>query len=218
MGKLSLLVIVLLCASCSSGESVDEYNRKQAELAEQKKPKGPAAVKVETAVRGGTKIACDKLLDAARLTEMLEEKEPVTLSDQSKQDIEATSVCSVRRGGKVMDAKAQEEMVKKTMRLGVLAGDELCNIAAYCAIPADGTLLKDKCERDQMASNDAIGVFACVKVTPKGPDNAYTYKFADPDARCVVQVRGGPSVSDEAEVRRCAKAALELIGPESLQE
>lgn len=210
MVKQSLLMASLLCLACSqeSDRRVDE------------RPPQPTrtstAIKVTTAVPGGTKIPCDKLIDAALLTQQLGEKDPVSLSDHTKDEMDATAVCSVRRGGKPVSRKEQERRSKDTMKLGVLPGDELCNIAAYCSIPPDEDALKKKCENDHMQSNDAIGVFACVKVTPKGPDDAYTYKFLDPDSRCILQVRGGPSVNDEGEVQQCAKAALLLISRDSL--
>jgi hypothetical protein len=113
-----------------------------------------------------------------------------------------------------------EEQAKKTAKLGVQPGDELCSITVYCSIPADETKFREQCKNDMekgnMKSNEAIGAFACIKVTPKGPDDAFTYKFIDADTRCVLSVRGGPSVNDEAEVQKCARAALVLIDPASL--
>lgn len=221
MGKFTFLAVALLVATaCSSEtESIEEYNKKQAERLDSKKPRGKA-IKVETALPGGTKVACDQLLDAETLTKLLEEKDPVTIADKTKDDAEATSVCSVRRGGQLMDEKKMAEQAKKTMKLGVLAGDELCHITAYCSIPANETAFKEQCKKDMekgsYKSNEVIGAFACIRVTPKGPDDAFTYKFIDADSRCVISVRGGPSVNDEAEVQKCAKAALVLIDPGSL--
>jgi tRNA(Ser,Leu) C12 N-acetylase TAN1 len=220
MGKFTFLAVAVLLATACSGEkeSIEEYNKKQAERLDSKKPQGKA-VKIETAVRGGTKIGCAQLIEVDKLTQLLEEKEPVALIDKTREDPEATSVCSVRRGGK-LDPKKMEEQAKKTMKLGVLAGDELCSITAYCSIPADETKFREQCKNDMekgnMKSSEVIGAFACIKVTQKGPDDAFTYKFIDADTRCVISVRGGPSVNDEAEVQRCAKAALVLIDPASL--
>lgn len=221
MSKFSLLAVALLFTACGREQSVEEYNKQQAERADMGKPK-VKPVKVTTALPGGTKVACDRLLDAQKVTEFLQEKEPVTIADQSKQEIEVTSLCSVRRGGELMDEKKQAELTKKTARLGVLAGDEICSIAVFCSIPADENQFKEDCKRElekgDMKSNEAVGVFACIKITPKGPDDAFTYKFIDPDSRCVLRVRGGPSVNDEAIVQTCAKAALESIGPDSIKE
>jgi hypothetical protein len=222
MGKFTFLAVAVLLATACSGEkeSIEEYNKKQAERLDSKKPQGKA-IKVETALPGGTKIPCAQLIETDKLTELLEEKEPVGLIDKTREDPEATSVCSVRRGGQLMDEKKMAEQAKKTMKLGVLAGDELCNISAYCSIPADEAKFQDQCKKDMekggdMKSNEVIGAFACIRVTPKGPDDAFTYRFIDADTRCVLSVRGGPSVNDEAEVQKCAKAARVLIDSASL--
>ncbi|MCG8424271.1 MAG: hypothetical protein MJE77_40780 [Proteobacteria bacterium] len=213
MGKL-LLVAAFACLACNQ-DSVEEYNKKLDDRSAHKRSESKA-VKVETAVPGGTKIACETLLDAAQLGDFLGEKAAVTVVDQTKPGLDATSVCSVRRGGKKLTAKQQEKLAEKTLKLGVLPGDELCNISAYCSIPADEKSLASKCRADGLQSNEAIGVFACVRVRPKGPDDSYTYKFVDPDSRCILQVRGGPSVNEEKTVRKCARAALYLISRESL--
>jgi hypothetical protein len=222
MGKFTFLAVaVLLATACSSEtESIEEYNKKQAARLDSKRPQGKA-IKVETALPGGTKIPCAQLIETDKLTHLLEEKEPVALIDKTREDPEATSVCSVRRGGKLIDEKTMAEQVKKTMKLGVLAGDELCHITAYCSIPADEIKFRDQCKANMeksgdMKSNEVIGAFACIKVTAKGPDDAFTYRFIDADTRCVLSVRGGPSVNDEAEVQRCAKAAMVLVDSASL--
>ena len=214
MAKHMLLFAMFTCLACGQ-ESVEEYNKKLDEQAARTQVKSKAET-VKTAVAGGTKIPCNDLIDAARLTEHLGEKHPVSLSEHTREEVDATAVCSVRRGGKVLSAKEQAKRSKETNKLGVLAGDELCNIAAYCSIPADEEAMKQNCKNDNMQSNEVLGVFSCVKVTPKGPTDAYTYKFIDPDSRCILKVRGGPSVNEESEVQKCAKAALFLISKESL--
>ena len=217
MGKFFILASALCIVACSSGESVEDYNKKQAEIIDQKRPK-TKVVKVSTALPGGVTIPCDDLLDVDKMTTLLEEKEPVTFED--KKEIGPTSVCSVKRGGELMDAKKQAEQSTKTGRLGVLAGDELCHVTVHCSIPAQDEQFqldcKNKIEAGQRQSNDDIGTFACIKITPKGPNDSYTYKFIDPDSRCVMSVRGGPSVNEEAEVQKCAKAVLDTVGAETI--
>lgn len=205
--------------ACSSGESVDEYNKRQAEAADKKRPR-TKVVKVKTALPGGVTIPCDELMDAAKLTALMGETETVVLKDVK--EVGPTSVCSVRRGGEVMDAKKQEEETKRTGRLGVLAGDELCHVTVHCSIPAQDEQFERDCknqiEAGKRQSNEDIGAYACIKVTPKGPHDAYTYKFIDPDSRCVMSVRAGPSVNEEAEVQKCAKAVKDVIGPEQIAD
>ena len=221
MSKLVPVMIGLLLFACSSEESVEDYNKKQAKAIDSKKPK-QAAVKIKTAVKGGTRIACEKLFNVEQMTTLMAEELPISFQDHTdKEDMTATAVCSVRRGGEVMDQKKQQEIAKKTMKLGVLAGDELCNVGVYCAIPANEKQLKDKCKKDMekgnWKDNEAIGVYSCVRITPKGPNDSFTYRFIDSDSRCVMSVRGGPSVNEETEVQKCAKAAADLLTPESLK-
>ena len=218
MGKLIIILASALClTACGSGESVEDYNKKRAEAADKKRPKAKV-VKVTTALPGGVTIKCAELLDVEKLTPLLEEKDVVSVQDMP--EIGPTSVCSVKRGGELMDEKKQAEESKRTGKLGVLAGDELCHVTVHCSIPAQDEQFqldcKNKIEAGQRQSNDDIGTFACIKITPQGPNDAYTYKFIDPDSRCVMSVRGGPSVNEEAEVQKCAKAIKDVIGPEQI--
>ncbi|MEM9492928.1 MAG: hypothetical protein AAGC55_27515 [Myxococcota bacterium] len=214
MFKLSMLTVVVLALGCAQ-ESVEEYNKKLKKEKIAATPKSEV-VKIETALPGGKQIPCEQMLDATEVAETLGEKDPVTISDQSANDQESTSLCSIRRGGKMMDSKTQEKRLAEGRTLGVLAGDELCSIAVYCSVPADDKLFKDKCKRDKKESNEDIGTLACVSVRQKGPYDAYTYRYIEPDTRCVVRVRGGPSVNEESEVQKCAKAALLSIDQASI--
>ena len=217
MAKFFILASALCLIACSSGESVDDYNKKQADIADQKRPR-TEVVKVATALPGGVTIPCEELLDVEKLTPLLEEKDTVTL--QNMKEIGPTAVCSIRRGGEVMEQKKQAEESKRTGKLGVLAGDELCHVTVHCSIPAQDDQFqldcKNQIEAGNRQSNDDIGTFACIKITPKGPTDAYTYKFIDPDSRCVMSVRGGPSVNEEADVQKCAKAIKDVVGPEQI--
>jgi hypothetical protein len=218
MRKLLVWAIALSTVACT--QDIEEHNKKQAEIAASNRPKSKI-IKIETALPGGTTLACETLLDATKLGELMGETDPITLSDQTKKGMGPTSVCSVQRGGTILDAEAQEEQVKKTGRLGVQAGDELCNVEVHCSLPAEDETFKRDCqqsiEKGDRRSNEDIGTYACIKTTPKGPHDAYTYKFIDPDTRCIMSVRGGPSVNEESDVQKCAKAVLELVGPEQLQ-
>lgn len=214
-----LLVVLVACAlmSCADNKnSAEEYARRQAE-----KPRDPVlleeAVKIQAALPSGVHLECASLFPVEALSEQLEEKEPVSVTDLTEKNPDSTATCSIRRGGKPLDQKTQERLVEKKGRLGVMGGDELCNVTVYCAIPADEEGLKERCETEGSLGNHTLGVFSCVKVTPKGADEAYTYKLIDPDSKCTLVVRGGPSVIDERLVQTCARAAMELITAESLK-
>lgn len=210
----AVLAAASACVGCPSDEGGAEYAKRQAELAD--KDLLGKVVKVETALPSGTQVACSTLFDAEQLTTLMKEKEPVGIADHSAKSPDTTATCSIRRGGKPPDEKTQEKMFEETARLGVLGGDEVCNVAVFCSVPADTEGFKNRCKTDGLLANDTIGTFACVKVTPKGPDDGYTYRFIDPDSKCTVRVMGGPSVVEESQVQTCAKAVMELLVPASL--
>jgi hypothetical protein len=211
-----LIAVLIACSgmACPSQENAQEFARQQAEAA--RKPPTTKAVKIDTALQSGVHLACADLLPAAELATQLGEKEPVTITDLTSGNPDATATCSIRRGGKPLDEKAQARIVEKGGRLGVMGGDELCNLTLYCSVPADEEALKQRCATEESLGNHTLGVFSCVKVTPKGEFYGYTYKLIDPDSKCTIMMRGGPSVVEEPLVQACSRAAMKLIGPESL--
>ncbi len=208
------IMLVSVSACPSESEDVD-YARQQAALAD--KDKLGKAVKVSTTLPHGSRVACDSLFTAEKLTEALGEKLPVSVIEQTEMNPDSTATCSIRRGGKPVGAKEQERLLAKNNRLGVQGGDELCNVGLYCAIPADESSLKQSCQSQNQRGNFELGVYACVKVTPKGEFDGYAYKFVDEDTKCVLEVRGGPSVIEESEVQVCARAAARMVVPASLK-
>jgi hypothetical protein len=212
-----LLAVLIACSglACPNREEAEEYARKQAEAA--RKPPTTKAVKVDTALPSGVHLACADLLPIEELTTQLGEKEPVSITDLTSGNPESTATCSIRRGGKPMDEKTQARVVEKGGRLGVMGGDELCNLTLYCSVPADEEGLKQRCETEESLGNHTLGVFSCVKVTPKGEFDGYTYKLIDADSKCTILMRGGPGVVEEPVVQACSRAAMKLITPASLQ-
>lgn len=218
--RVATLLVVLVAGSgmaCTNNEeSAEEYARRQAE-----KARDPVlleeAVKIEAALPSDVHLECATLFPVEALTGLLEEKEPVSISDLTDKNPDSTATCSIRRGGKPLDQKAQERIVERKGRLGVMGGDELCNVTVYCAIPADEEGLKERCETEGSLGNHTLGVFSCVKATPKGADYGYTYKLIDADSKCTLVVRGGPSVIEEPVVQTCSRAAMELVTADSLK-
>jgi hypothetical protein len=212
-----LIAALIACSgiACPSQESAEEFARQQAEAV--RKPPTTKAVKVDTALPSGVHLACADLLPIEELTKQLEEKEPVSITDLTAGNPDATATCSIRRGGKALDEKTQARIVEKGGRLGVMGGDELCNLTLYCSVPADVEGLQQRCATEESLGNHTLGVFSCVKVTPKGEFDAYTYKLIDQDSKCTIMMRGGPSVVEEPLVQTCARATMKLITPDSLQ-
>jgi hypothetical protein len=212
-----LIAVLVACSgmACPSQENAQEFARQQAEAV--RKPPTTKAVKVDTALPSGVHLACADLLPIAEVTSQLGEKEPVSITDLTSGNRDSTATCSIRRGGKALDEKAQARIVEKGGRLGVMGGDELCNMTLFCSVPADEDALKQRCSTEESLGNHTLGVFSCVKVTPKGEFDGYTYKLIDPDSKCTIMMRGGPSVVEEPLVQACSRAAMKLIGPDSLQ-
>lgn len=212
-----LLAVLIACSgmACTDEQSAEEFAKSQAKAAD----KGPTGkvIKVDTPLQSGLHLTCADLLPIQELTTLLEEKEPVTMIDQTDKNPDSTSTCSIRRGGQPLSEKEQARIVEKKGRLGVMGGDELCNLTLYCAVPADENALKERCTTEGSLGNHTLGVFSCVKVTPKGPDYGYSYKLIDEDSKCTMLMRGGPSVVEEPLVQACSRAAMKLIGPEALK-
>src|SRR5262249_37477406 len=139
---IGLLVIGLsqalgLTACTSSEKAGAEEARRQAE-AEQKAKEGQAPAKrLATPVPGQARVPCAQLIDAGAFQTALGEKEALVVRDVTKSDRDASASCSILRGGKRPSEAEQKALIKKAGKLGVLPGDELCSVTAYCAVIAD---------------------------------------------------------------------------------
>jgi hypothetical protein len=209
-------VLGLLTAACGKSGKQQAEEEAQAEadrLQKQKEASGGVAKTIRPPVPGTAKIACTQLLDPAKFGEAIGEKEPMTLTDLTKTEPDAASSCSVHRGGKRLTTKEQEALLKKEGRLGVLAGDELCNVTAYCYTIEAADRFKQKCKTKKDKDDESMGTYACVQVVAQGIDDVSVYRFFDEDTKCIIQVRGGPSNVDNEIIRNCAKTARDMIGP-----
>ena len=90
----------------------------------------PAWRKVETPVPVGKKLKCASLLHADQATAAVGRQ--LEVKDESGRDPEATAVCRLMTVGKPPSEKEQERMLAKNQALGLLPGDELCQISLYC--------------------------------------------------------------------------------------
>jgi hypothetical protein len=208
--------LALAVAACGPSGDPEEFARQQAQEQRADNPPAVPAVKVETPVPGGKKLACEDLIDLEAFGAALGEEE-LTVSDRTHTETDPTAVCSIVKGGKMLDAVERERLIKKTNKLGTLAGDEICNVTLYCSFIADEATFEQQCRDRNDQSNKALGVFSCVRVTMRGPKDAYTYRFIHPATKCTFQVRGGPSVVDESLVQTCAKTAMDTITAEHLR-
>lgn len=210
----ALIVIValgLIACSKKADEGAEEARREAEREQKEKEAKGGVAAKIKPPVPGGARIKCEQLLDVAAFGEKIGEIEPMSMKDIS--DPEAAASCSLVRGGTPLTAKEQKEKAKKEGRLGVLPGDEVCNVSALCWTLEEAEAFRKKCEARGKIMDETMGTFACVTINPQGRDDPQIFEFYDEDTKCVLRVRGGPSNVDNDLIRKCAVAARDMVGP-----
>lgn len=214
-GHIILIAALGLSGACTKGakQAEQEAQAEADRLQKEKEKTGGVARTIRPPVPGTAKIPCTQLLDLAKFGEAIGEKEPLTIKDLSKSEVDAAASCSVHRGGKRLSQKEQEALLKKEGRLGVLAGDELCNVTAYCYTIEEAQKFKEKCKTRKDRDDESMGSYACVQVVAQGVDDVFVYRFFDEDTKCILQVRGGPSNVDNEIIRNCAKASRDMIGP-----
>ncbi len=175
-----------------------------------------AAPRMRAPVEDSRKVECTQLINLPMFREALGEKEPLSMRDTAKANADASAACSLMRGGRPLSAREQEALIKRAGKLGVLAGDELCHIAAFCGVRSDDEAVRKRCTGANRAHDDGPDGYACVTTVPHGAVDAISLRFVDPDTHCVFEVRGGPSMADNDFIRKCAKAARDLIGPDEI--
>jgi hypothetical protein len=209
-----VLALLLVVSACSGDKGIEEAKRQAAEQDKGKDKDSAPAKKIVPPVPNMQHIACDTLLDAAAFTKALGETDPLTVVDTTKNEAEAAASCSLHRGGKRPTEAEQKAMIKEKGRLGVMNGDELCNVSAFCWTIEDPDRFRKKCaETKDRQQDESMGSFACVQVVATGEDDVDVFRFFDTDTKCILQVRGGPSMVDNNFIRTCAKTARDLIGP-----
>lgn len=175
-------------------------------------------VKITTAVPYGKHVACTDLIPDPAPYAAAIGGEIGEVRDRGKSNSEATAVCALIRAGEPPKTDMElETLAEKYQKLGVLPGDEYCTVTAYCSLATDTERFKEKCEKDGRRVGVIDGQVACVRETQRGVEYAYTYRVIDPDTKCVLEVMGGPSVTDEALVQGCTSAALTTISTDNLK-
>jgi hypothetical protein len=216
---IAIVVLGLGMAACSKGENAGaEEAKKQADQELQDKLKEPNAVpkRIDPPVAGRAKLDCNALIDTAKFTQLLGETLPVTVVD-SKTEAEAAASCSIIRGGKRLTEAEQKALLKSKGRLGVMPGDELCNVSTFCWTIENPDRFLKKCAEMKEKIDDSLGFKACILVVATGEDDVNRYRFFDEDTKCIFQVRAGPSEVDNDLIGRCAKGAHDLIGPDQIK-
>ena len=213
------LGLLLALSACGKGENAGaEEAQKEAEKElKAKDSHGEAAKKILPPVPGRAHVPCSQLINTDQFTQGLGEKEPVTVAE-SKSEPDAAASCSVIRGGKRLSEAEQKALIKKEGRLGVMPGDEICNVSTFCWTIEDGDRFKKKCtEVKTDKDDDSLGFYSCMRIIAQGADDVKRFTFFDDDTKCIIQVHGGPSNVDNDLIGKCAKLAHDLIGPEQIK-
>jgi hypothetical protein len=205
--------------ACGNGENAGaEEARRQAEQEQKAKSAAQSAPakRIATPVPGQAHVPCTQLIDLAAFQTALGEKEALAIKDVTK-TVEAAASCSLIRGGKRPSEAEQKAMLKRVSRLGVLPGDELCTVTAFCWSIEDPERFKASCKEKKDKDDESMGSYACVHISPVGVDDVKMFTFFDEDTRCILQVRGGPSNVNNDSIQSCAKTARDAIGPAQIK-
>ena len=205
----------LVAAACTKAENVGaEEARKEAEREAKAKAASVApAKKITPPVPNSGHVACATLIDLPKYQAALGEKEALSIKDQTKGEPEAAASCGIVRGGKRPNESEQQATLKKDGRLGVMPQDVICDVTAFCWTIESQDTLKKRCAERKERDDDSMGTPACVQVVATGAFDVNVYRFFDEDTKCIIQVRGGASQTDNDTIRKCAVTARDSIGP-----
>jgi hypothetical protein len=209
-----LLFSAVLASGCKGEKEAAPAGEKSGEAAPRRKSN---IERVQMAVPFGKQVACSGVFDPATFAKATG-VEQGDMKDKSLSNKESTTSCAFHRGGAPPKDDAQlRKYEKEGMKLGVLPGDEYCMVTVYCSIPpTTPEEFKATCEKRGDGTNDAVGQLACVHQSQRGTEYAYTYKLTHPPTKCLLEVMGGPSVTDESLVQNCTRAAMEDLTPGEL--
>jgi hypothetical protein len=220
MRTIAIIVgMALLAGACGKGNEnagIEEAKKEAEKDLKSKQGTTEVAKKIDPPVPGRAHIPCSQLIDAATFQQTLGEKEAITL-EESKSEPDAAASCSLKRGGKKLSEGEQKAQLKKVGRLGILPGDEICNVSTFCWTIEDPDRFRKKCHDLKENDDESLGFYSCVLVVAQGEDDVKRFRFFDNDTKCIIQVRGGPSNVDNDLIGKCAKAAHDLIGPDQIK-
>jgi hypothetical protein len=212
-----VLSIALFACSKGANEGAEEAKKQAEKEQKEKEASGGVAKKINPPVPGRAKLNCASVINAGLFQQALGETEPITVTE-SKSEPDAAASCSIVRGGKRLSDAEQKAKLKKDGRLGVMPGDEICNVSTFCWTIEDGDRFKKKCtEVKTDKDDDSLGFYSCLRIIAQGADDVKRFTFFDDDTKCIIQVHGGPSNVDNDSIGKCAKLAHDLIGPEQIK-
>ena len=141
----------------------------------------------------GAEKSFARLFDAAKLGAALGNKE-VALADKSQSDADAASVCQVKLAGTPPSDEEQKKMwIKNNRVLGMLPGDEICQVTVYCGFTLPPRRRRRSAGPGVKVSDD-VGEVTCVESFEAGADYRYVFG-ADSDTRCSSRSTPDPASS-----------------------
>jgi hypothetical protein len=210
--RLALCLVLVACGGDKNAAIEEARAAAERESTMKEKARVPAPT-IRPPVAGEAKLPCTQVIDLEAFGKALGETAPLVLKDHTQPKGDVAASCDLVRGGKPLSAAEQAARLKKDGRLGVMAGDTLCSIALYCYTFEDIEHFRRRCKERRDADDDSMGSYACRHVTQTGVYDKDSYRLFDEDTKCVFEVRGGPSNTDNDSVRLCAKTARDTIGP-----
>ena len=207
-GKVAVSLVFLLACTEDPGT--------QPAAAAAKETLKPAWHKIETPVPVGKKLECAKIFNAEEASTAIGRQ--LELKDESARNPEATAVCRFMTVGKAPSEKEQERMIAKNQALGLLPGDELCQVTVYCWSIFTVPDLKKKCDEKKEPTTTEIGALSCVQEVKAGDKQRYNLTVLDDDTRCKLVIHSGPGVTDLATTKACAKMAVDQLTTEDLNQ
>jgi hypothetical protein len=221
MRALPVLVLgLVVCAACNdSSRAGAEAAKQRAEAEQAAKGEGPAtpAKRLATPVPVGTRVPCAQLIDPDAFQTALGENQPLTVKDVTQSERESTASCSLVRGGKRPSEAEQNALLKRNGKLGVMPGDELCNVTAFCWTINESARFRARCKDKKDLDDESLGSFACVHIVAVGVADVKVFQLYDDDTHCILQIRGGPSNVNNDLIQSCAKTARDTIGPAQIR-
>ncbi len=228
-------VLAMLCAGCPKDDQGSAASPPPKAVADPSK-----VVKITTPVPYGQHVECANILDPAVIGPIIgaagaaqaahiedNNARPgaapakvgatwdVTVEQHTEIDDHAASVCRVKRGGKPPSVEEAKKMAGKhpeSAILGIVPGDEICQITTYCWFPYSVDDAKKKCEHDKGNPMPApfLGDFTCVEEVQAGETYRYVLTIQDPKTKCTIKINPGPGATDLALSTACGQAALTI--------
>ncbi len=215
-------LLLLALVGCDAAEKGRAEAKREAEAEDKKRIAQIKPIdKIKPPVPQGTRLPCTQVIDPTAFQGALEETEALTVRDSTGGYVDSTVSCTLVRGGERPDAKAQAKIIKDTGRLGIIPGDPLCVVTLYCWVIDDEAKFRERCKPgpNSILSPDesTTGGFACKRTLPQGEFDIDSFKFIDNDTKCLFEVGGGPSMTDNDKIATCARVARESIGPDHIK-